>query len=176
MRANEVLAVLEVLTDADLPAWVVGGWGIEALAGRVTRDHRDLDLAIRDADLHRAMDALAGLGFAVETDWLPTRVELGGGPGGWVDLHPLAFDAEGTGVLTGLDGVRFVYPSDQFAQGAIGGRVVQCISAALQRTFHEGYPARPEDLHDLAVLDALDQRPGRIHRPAPGNRSSGDRR
>ena len=155
MRANEVLTVLEVLTDADVPAWVVGGWGVEALAGRVTREHRDLDLAIRDDDLAEALAALGGLGFAVETDWLPTRVELGGGPGGWVDLHPLAFDAGGTGVLRGLDGVRFVYPSDQFTQGAIGGRVVQCISAALQRTFHEGYEPRPQDLHDLAVLDAL---------------------
>ncbi|HEX2857017.1 MAG TPA: hypothetical protein VHO26_06005 [Propionibacteriaceae bacterium] len=155
MRANEVLTVLETLTDADVPAWVVGGWGVEALAQRVTREHRDLDLAIRDDDLARALAALGGLGFAVETDWLPTRVGLAGGPGGWVDLHPLAFDAEGTGVLAGLDGADFVYPSDQFTQGVIGGRVVQCISAALQRRFHEGYEPRPQDLHDLAVLDDL---------------------
>lgn len=156
MQADEALKVLETLAEAEVPAWVVGGWGVDALAGRATRQHRDLDLAIRSEDLNAAVDALVGLGFDIETDWLPTRLELGDGPGGWVDLHPLAFDAEGRGVLPGLDGGSFEYPAADFTQGVIGGRVVQCISVDLQRRFHEGYPPRDQDLHDLRILEGLD--------------------
>jgi len=156
MRADDALMVLETLAQAEVPAWVVGGWGVDALAGRVTREHRDLDLAVRADDLERAVAAVEGLGYTVETDWLPVRVELGGGPGGWVDLHPLAFDAAGNGVLTGLDGATFHYPAGDFTQGVIGGRLVQCISPRLQRRFHQGYEPRARDLHDLRVLEALE--------------------
>ena len=149
--------ILDTLDLADVPAWVAGGWGVDALAGRLTREHRDLDLALPAEDLDRAVNAVVGLGFAVETEWLPVRVELGGGPGGWVDLHPLVFDADGNGVLAGLDGESFDYPAEDFTQGLIGGRAVQCISVRLQRRFHEGYEPRPQDVHDLAILESLDR-------------------
>ena len=148
--------VLEAIAVAEVPVWIAGGWGVDALAGRVTREHRDLDLAVRAEDLDRAVDAVAGLGFVVETDWLPTRVELGGGPGGWVDLHPVRFDADGNGVLAGLDGETYEYPAEDFTQGVIGGRLVQCISPRLQRRLHQGYAPRTRDLHDLRVLEGLD--------------------
>ena len=49
MDIGEVLAVLADLTEAGCSVWVVGGWGVDALVGRQTRLHRDLDLAL-DAD------------------------------------------------------------------------------------------------------------------------------
>jgi lincosamide nucleotidyltransferase A/C/D/E len=42
----DVLAVLDALAHAGCRAWVGGGWGVDALVGRPTRSHRDLDLAI----------------------------------------------------------------------------------------------------------------------------------
>jgi hypothetical protein len=49
MCGSDVLAVRDVLSRAGCRTWVGGGWGVDALAGRQTRPHRDLDLAV-DAD------------------------------------------------------------------------------------------------------------------------------
>jgi lincosamide nucleotidyltransferase A/C/D/E len=38
--------VLADLTEAGCSVWVAGGWGVDALVGRQTRLHRDLDLAL----------------------------------------------------------------------------------------------------------------------------------
>jgi len=42
MEQDEVHAVLDALGTAGIPTWVAGGWGVDALAGRQTRAHRDL--------------------------------------------------------------------------------------------------------------------------------------
>ena len=154
--AAEVIQVLEALDGAGVRHWVGGGWGVAALAGRQTRPHRDLDLNIDVADLDRCLAALSALGYAAETDWLPSRIELGAPGERWVDVHPVAFDADGTGRQPDLDGGFFEYPADAFGRGLIAGRSVQCLSAVQQRRFHDlGYEHRPQDIHDLAQLDAL---------------------
>src|SRR3712207_927602 len=74
--AEEVARVLAGLEAASCSAWIEGGWGVDALVGRQTRQHRDLDLDI-DADHEaRVLAALTDLGYAIETDRRPTRVEL----------------------------------------------------------------------------------------------------
>jgi len=55
MDLGEVLAVLAYLIEAGCSVWVAGGWGVDALVGRQTRLHRDLDLAL---DAHNQTVAL----------------------------------------------------------------------------------------------------------------------
>jgi lincosamide nucleotidyltransferase A/C/D/E len=155
VNVAEVHAVLEALNGARCPLWIGGGWGVDALAGRQTRAHRDLDLLIVAAKEDTALTALAGLGYAVETDWRPVRVEVGAPGRGWVDLHPVVFDAEGNGVQAGLDGARFSYPRDCFTTGRIGERTVPCLTVECQLRLHQGYAPRPVDLADLEVLRNL---------------------
>src|SRR4051794_40112845 len=154
----EVLRVLRALEQAGCRAWVGGGWGVDALAGRQTRPHRDVDLALDAGGEAAALAALAGLGYAVETDWRPVRVELVAGDGERrVDLHPVEFDGRGNGRQADLDGGHFDYPAECFISGgSIGGVRVPCLSAAQQRRFHAGYQPRDVDLHDLALLERLD--------------------
>jgi hypothetical protein len=64
MGPAEVIEVLEVLGAAEIPVWLDGGWGIDALVGEQTRAHDDLDLVVARPDCARAQDALAPLGFA----------------------------------------------------------------------------------------------------------------
>ena len=154
MRVREVLRVLDALEARGVASWVLGGWGVDALVGRQTREHRDLDLAVRAEQLDPALAALATLGYAAETDWLPVRVELAS-DAGWVDVHPVVFDASGHGVQAGLDGATFDYPAEALQHGVIGGRTVPCISAAHQISVHSGYELRAQDVHDLAQLRAL---------------------
>lgn len=170
MSATDVLRLLEVVDSLGCRAWVTGGWGVDALAGRQTRVHRDLDLAF-DAN-HEAvvLEALTCLGYILETDWRPVRLELAAGGSARVDLHPVTLDERGDGLQAGLDGRTFSYPSSSLVVGQIAGRPVRCISIAKQLEFHEGYHPRDVDLADLALLATLDRsgRPGAELSCGPG--------
>ena len=154
MDAAGVHAVLDALAAAGCPCWISGGWGVDALVGRRTRPHRDLDLAIDAAREPDAMRALEALGYAVETDWRPVRVELVEPGEGRVDLHPVVFK-DGAGRQAGLDGDWFDYPRGDLVTGTIDGRTVPCISPRLQLTFHQGYEPRDVDVMDLRRLHEL---------------------
>jgi lincosamide nucleotidyltransferase A/C/D/E len=155
MRARAVLDALSSLSDAGCRAWVAGGWGVDALLGEQTREHRDLDLAL-DADGElSALTALGALGYVVETDWRPSRVELAAPGSRWVDLHPVRFTADGHGRQADLDGGFFEYPAACFVTGRIRGSVVLCLSVHQQLCFRAGYELRDVDRHDLMLLAAL---------------------
>ena len=156
MQLTDVLAVSTALGAAGINHWVGGGWGVDALAGRPTRQHRDLDLAVDAAALDAALAVLGRLGYAAETDWLPVRLELAAPGERWVDVHPVVFDPRGDGRQAGLAGGHFDYPAADLVTGELRGHLLPCLSARLQRVFHSGYPLRPEDEADLAVLAALD--------------------
>jgi lincosamide nucleotidyltransferase A/C/D/E len=153
---SEVERVLDVLDAAKIRYWVAGGWGVAALVGAQTREHRDLDLAVDSDDLVTCLQCLATLGYQRETDWLPVRVEYTAPGLGWIDVHPVTFDDAGHGRQEGLGGGHFDYPPDAFTVGRVQGRVISCLSLRQQRAFHSGYEPRSQDLHDLEKLAALD--------------------
>lgn len=155
MPVAEVLAVLAALRHSGCRVWVAGGWGVDALVGRQTRPHRDLDLALAAENEVVALEVLEGRGYAVETDWRPVRVELAAPGRGWVDVHPVVFDVTGCGRQSDLDGGHFDYPPDAFVIGALAGHLVPCLSREQQIRFHTGYEPRAVDLHDLALLQGL---------------------
>ena len=162
MSIHEVLGVLSALRSAGCRFWVEGGWGVDALVGRHTRPHRDLDLAF-DADQETTpLAALDRLGNAPELDLRPVRMELRAGDRGRVDIHPLAFDAVGNGVQTGWDGAAYVYPRDAFTEGTLDGQPVPCLSVDQQIAFHAGYGPRDLDRHDLAILSEVGSGPERV--------------
>jgi lincosamide nucleotidyltransferase A/C/D/E len=155
MRVEDVMAVLDALDGAGVRYWIGGGWGVVALAGRQTRQHRDLDLAADAEDLPVCLALLSGLGYVPETDWLPVRIELVAAGDRWVDVHPVRFAEDGRGRQAGLGGTHFDYPPCSPTSGSIAGRRVNCLSAEQQRRFRTGYDLRPQDIHDLAELDAV---------------------
>ncbi len=160
MPATEVLAVLRALEEVGCWVALEGGWGVDALAGRQTRPHRDLDIDVDAAQEGTALLVLQGMGYEIETDWRPTRVEVVASGRGRVDVHPLSFDAEGNGIQAGLNGERYLYPATSFATGCIEGRPVRCLSVAQQIEWHAGYELRESDHADLAVLYGLSGRRG----------------
>jgi NAD(P)-dependent dehydrogenase (short-subunit alcohol dehydrogenase family) len=150
MRVDEMLDVLDALGRRGVRSWVCGGFGVAV--GRVTREHRDLDLLLDASDLADALDCLRGRGYVVETDWLPVRVELARGVDAWVDLHPVVFAPDGSGRQAGPAGTWYDYPAETFTFGSLNGREFPCVSAAAQFRAHAGYELRPKDEHDLAQL------------------------
>jgi lincosamide nucleotidyltransferase A/C/D/E len=156
MEPSDVVFVVEELALADVPVVVDGGWGVDALVGRKTRDHDDLDLAIDRSLVGRAVEVLSGSGFALDRDarpGLPARVVLRDENGRRVDFHPLVFDADGNGWQQLDERAWGLYPAgDIGATGRIGEREVRCISAELQLRHHLGYDLGETDMHDLTVL------------------------
>ncbi len=154
MTEAQVLEVLAACAAQGLPVWVDGGWAVDAVLGRQTRPHEDLDLAARVED-GPAMEALlAGLGLvrqAGDAAWNP--VYRGGG-GRRVDLHLFRLDAEGRGVMDPDDPV-VAYPAGSFdGRGTIAGRAVDCLPADILWRLKTGYPPRDRDLLDLGALEA----------------------
>lgn len=156
----EVLLVLGTLDTAGCRVWVGGGWGVDVLVGRQTREHHDLDLAIDAAGLHHGRAALSELGYLVETDWLPVRLELHRPGHGRVDLHPVTFDESGHGTQPGLAGAVFRYPAGSFLRRRFHGAVIGCLSPGLQLQFRQGYELRAADRHDLTLLQTMTCRAG----------------
>lgn len=154
MAARDVLAVLNLLEGAGQRIWVDGGWGVDALLGRETRPHADLDLALALTDVAAATKMLRRvLGYSVTLDQMPTRQELRDKEGHQLDLHPLAFDAAGNGRQALPDGTWGTYTAEGLrGTGSIGGRHVRCLTAELQLRFHLGYPPDAADRHDVALL------------------------
>ncbi|MFI5231868.1 MAG: aspartyl protease family protein [Gemmatimonadales bacterium] len=109
-----VLAELDVaLRHHDLAYWVFGGWAVDFHAGRVTREHGDIDIAIWSHDRVRT-DALLR-----ELDWAH-RPEVGEDGytcyernGTRLEVAFLASDERGE-VYTPLSGGRGEWPSHSF--------------------------------------------------------------
>ncbi len=154
MRGPAVLAVLNEFDERAIDVWIGGGWGVDALVGRQTRDHGDLDVSIRAEDEPAVLEMLQALGFEIVTDWRPTRVALLHADRGEIDVHPIRFRSDGSAWLPGIDGQVFEYPADTFTTGTIMGATVNCIDAALQLAFHLGYPPQPKDRADMRALAA----------------------
>ena len=152
MDSNEVVRVLDSLEGVGVRAGVTGGWGIDGLLRRQTREHGDLDLGVPRSAIQAAIEALAAMRYTVTADDRPARIVLVG-PDGAVDLHPIEMLPSGAGVQTGFDGQMFEYPPGSLeAEGEIGGRVVRCGTPELQVTFHRGYEPREHDRRDMAAL------------------------
>lgn len=46
MHAQDVIDIVTRLDAANIAVWLDGGWGVDALIGKQTRPHDDLDVVI----------------------------------------------------------------------------------------------------------------------------------
>ena len=146
LTGEQVVALVDRLTPITMWLWIGGGWGVDALVGRETRPHADVDL-IMDADsLPAVLDLLAADGFVPTENWLPVRIEVAHPDGRRVDLHPARSRPDGSAVQAGLEGTEFCYPVGCTTTGTIAGRAVTCLTAAQQLTFRQGSPGAPSTI------------------------------
>ena len=156
MAAADVLFLRDRFRREGIPFWVDGGWGVDALLGRQTRPHADLDVVLLRHDRERFVATLAGLGYRPVklAEARPHNFVMGDGAGREVDLHVVWFDAAGRGRYD-ADPEGEHYPAGSLAgHGAIAGQPVRCVAPAAMVAFHTGYPLQPKDLADVAALCA----------------------
>jgi lincosamide nucleotidyltransferase A/C/D/E len=153
MEAHHLVELVDLLERHGITVWLDGGWGVDALAGRQTRPHDDLDLVVELAQVPALRKVLAERGYVLMGGGPPMSFELVDADGRQVDVHPVKFDARGDGVYRMRTGEDWAYPAAGFAgEGSVLGRGVQCLSPEVQILCHAGYEFDDDDRHDLRVL------------------------
>ncbi|MCC7366145.1 MAG: hypothetical protein IT303_17410 [Dehalococcoidia bacterium] len=152
MTAACALAILAFLREAGVPAWVDGGWAVDALLGEETRPHADLDIAVPLAFEARLRAAAAAHGFA-EVSAEPHNPVLRDELGRLLDVH--FFDP--AIVQDGPQGRpaygAIAYDVGSFAgEGTIAGVPVPCVGAEYLVRYHTGYAFDADDVHDVLAL------------------------
>jgi lincosamide nucleotidyltransferase A/C/D/E len=157
MRAEDVLAVLDLLGAHGIRVWIDGGWNVDALLGAQTRPHNDLDLVIDHVDVVRYRAAMAGAGFETKSSNAATQFNfvMVDATGREVDVHLV----DRTSTMPGPAGVEVYGPQGLAyevgaldATGTIAGRSVQCCSAEFVVRSHTAYEPDLDDARDVYAL------------------------
>jgi lincosamide nucleotidyltransferase A/C/D/E len=150
MTLEDVVEVLTALDAGGIDYWVDGGWGIDALLGRQTREHRDLDLGVGLDDVPRIETLLPQ--FRPESG--ESGLQLKDERGRVVDLLLVERSESGELCQQLPGGRRLRYEERETrASGFIGGRRVRCASVALQLKHHDHPDATDQDRLDIDALE-----------------------
>ena len=167
--------VVNTLSAANVPAWLFGGWGLDARIGRITRSHRDIEFWVRRSDGARSKEALANAGSAA----LATQPTEESCEFVWdgVRFSTAYFDQRTDGSFSPQGRwADWVFPPDSFDEnpGLLDGVSVPAMSVAGMLAMKEQYPTlrngrplRDKDMADIALLRTL-----RPERPTPSTGSS----
>jgi|BarGraNGADG00212_1021973.scaffolds.fasta_scaffold01574_4 lincosamide nucleotidyltransferase A/C/D/E len=159
MTVDDVLGIINALDEAKVRCWLAGGWGMDALLGRQTRRHDDVDLVIDEFGrrLDSACTALEPLGFRVVTNerepvWMPDRCGLEDEARHRIDLLSLDWPKLRS-ALAAREGATEPSFESAISVGLVRGREVPCLSSATQRILHFGFAQRRVDRLDLQILE-----------------------
>lgn len=169
MHASQVASLLARLMERGVDCCVVGGWGVDALVGTPTREHKDLDVLLPLAALQESMSLWADEAFELAREWSESRGIAGHHPlvgkpipsafvlvhadGREIDVH--VYEAVETLVVCLWDTDRPLEAADLAATGWIGGVPVRCMTASMQLTCHQGYELPPSHAADVSLLRQL---------------------
>lgn len=149
MKAYDVTRVYTLLTTNGIDTWIDGGWGVDALLGKETRPHDDLDIVIQQKDIPKLRQLLGGYKDIPRDDTSAWNFVLGDSEGRLVDVHAVVFDDKGNG-LYGPKEKGIMYPADSLKGiGVINGQKVKCISPEYVVKFHGGYELDKNDIKDI---------------------------
>ena len=162
---TDLLKVLDLMEASGIQYWLDGGWGVDVLVGKQTREHRDVDINFDARCTDVLLDTLVSIGYEIVTDWRPVRIELYHPELSYVDIHPFVINDDGTAKQADLEGGWYEFEADYFGSAVFEGRTIPCISAKGQKVFHTGYELREVDKHDIRNIDIC-----LLYKPAAGMR------
>ena len=155
MSVESALEILVGLQEHGVDACVGGGWGVDALVAEQTREHADLDLWLEARAVEPLFVALTAMGIDRVLPWpgdRPWNFVLHDGGSLRIDLHfyeAMSPDLLHYGAVTGDE----TFPRSALTGvGLIGGVEVRCEQPEWALRWHDGYPPRPVDRHDVALL------------------------
>lgn len=149
MPAEAVLEFVQLLTDHNIEVILDGGWAVDALIGKQTRLHEDLDIAVFHKNVPCIREMLEERGYREipRDDSRECNFVYGNQEGHLIDIHSCTFDDQGNHIF----GVA--YTLDAFSgSGEIEGHPVRCIPPEILMEYHTGYPLDRNDFHDVSQL------------------------
>jgi lincosamide nucleotidyltransferase A/C/D/E len=149
MSAEEVLEFLQLMKETGIEVHLDGGWGVDALLGRQTRSHEDVDIAVQHSDVPTLRRLLGARSFRElpSPDTRDFNFVLSDSKGRKIDVHSYTFDQQGNHVY------GIAYPINSLTgTGMINGERVKCISAAWAVKFHTHYEPDETDFQDVQAL------------------------
>ena len=149
MTSNDVLDLYNRFTEVGIAVWIDGGWCIDALLGRQTRKHSDLDIAVHYNDNVKLRQLLENSGYKeeVRSDSSEYMYVMKNDVGLVVDVHAFEYDKQGNNCY----GVAYPFGS-LTGTGIINGQEVNCIAAQFMLQFKTGYEPTEKDLLDIRAL------------------------
>ena len=152
---EDLMTIINLLEDSNIKYWIDGGWGVDILAGKQTRNHRDIDVDFDAQYTEELLKILLKYGYEVDTDWKPVRIELYSKKYGYLDIHPFILNEDGTSKQADLEGGFYEFEKDFFCNAIFEGKTIPCISLKGQKIFHSGYELRDKDKQDISVLEGI---------------------
>lgn len=175
--------VVDVLAVACIPAWLFGGWGLDARLGRITRSHSDIEFWVRRPDAARSKEVLVNAGSSA----LATQPPEESCEFVWdgVNFSTAYFDRRADGTFSPQGRwADWVFPPGSFIEepGLLDGIPVPTMSVAAMLAMKEQYPTlsnaargerRTSAIWRCSADSVLNERPhsGRGHGIHTRNRS-----
>lgn len=148
MTAEAVLSLVRLLENNDIEVYVDGGWGVDALLGKQTREHDDLDIAVPHKYVPLLRELLGARGYkeVPHPDSWECNFVLDDEQGHLLDVHSYAFE-DGKNTF----GVAYE-PRHLTGSGKINGYPVKCPPPNVMVEFHTGYEVDADDYRDTKAL------------------------
>lgn len=149
MSAEYVSEIIAFFENKGIEVYVDGGWCVDALIKKQTREHEDIDITVphKYTALIRYLLEEKGYTEVFRDDTWECNFVLGDSHGHLIDIHSYVFDETGKNVF----GVAYE-PKHLTGHGVINGYNVKCPSPEISLEFHTGYPIREKDIHDVKAL------------------------
>lgn len=149
VRIEDASEIIRFALQNGIKVYLDGGWGVDALLGRETRIHNDIDLFVEMRNYHDYIHIIKENGFSEvtmeyttknHTVWNDDKQRI-------IDLH--CFEFINDGILYEGD----IFPLETFSgTGKVGDITVSCIEPFSQVMFHLGYEHDENDVHDVMLL------------------------
>ncbi|KXK13120.1 MAG: Lincosamide resistance protein [Chloroflexi bacterium OLB14] len=149
MNANDVIELIKLFKQHGIEIIIDGGWAVDALFGKQTRLHADLDIAVEHKFVSQIREILEARGYrdVPRDDTRDCNFVLGDEQGRQIDIHTFTFDENGK-LIFGIE-----YPFDSLNGSAeINNYPVRCITPEWLVKFHTGYQVDENDYHDVKLL------------------------
>lgn len=154
MSIQSARELIQLLEACGARVWVDGGWAVDALVGRQTRPHGDLDIAIEQRHVAIARATLESDDFrdAARDDTRAWNFVMEHPDGREVDFHVIEINVQGDG-LYGPPELNEIYPAETLTgRGILDGHAVRCLSPHGLIDFRVDYPHPPRERDYLDVL------------------------
>jgi lincosamide nucleotidyltransferase A/C/D/E len=148
MTRQDAIEIYLLLATRGINVWIDGGFCVDALVGRATREHGDLDIAVERQDADTLCAVLANEGFSrlAREDSSPWSFVLSDGRRN-VDVHVFANDASGKNIY----GIEYPFGS-LTGTGELDGVKVACVAPEWMLRFKTAYAPTAKDIADVTAL------------------------